>query len=678
MATPEIGSLTAHSPQESQFVGSSSGVFFINTVRQAFFSSSGEFPPPEDTLVGSESTPHPYAQEETPVSQWQYDPTVAGVLGHAPPQSLARDLMMVYFKVWHPLFPFLHGPTFLNAMELLYSQDQTQTAPRSSLAHNTPWTTIFHASMHSLLCPLTARHNLLTLQALLASQLYLVATMSLRTASTVGGCMLRSMLHAGLHRCPFRYRELSTSSQHRHLRKRIFWSAYALDRYLSQALGLPLGIQDSDIDVCAPGCPELHRPLQHTPSRHHQVQATFTSASQPTTPSAYSVAASEHDKEKEKEKRELPFASYVQSGKITGEALELFHKTIFARSISQTSVLVLTTSVHKWWNSLDLPPPPPPSLQPTSSPRPSALRTIDKSASSRNSNIETDPPFNYTPFFTILYQHLILLINRPSLSLPPNTPEFASSLQSCISAARHILLALKAQRDAGQALFWPGFLSAVWMAGLVLAFACQLGQYVLERGCLEISSSLHFLKIMSSQWEPAKHCHTALSLLLRAVSRLDPDSAAAAAASNFPNATTTTTTTGINSTATNAQNRDTPAGINAGEDSSPPASSSSASAASSGARKRRKLNAGASESLPPRQRTSSERLSEYGAGGVGLGIQGNSLPGNPNGTGPLDDGWSQSQSQSQALELDIDLVDLLQEANFDSLMDLFGHQYPTF
>ncbi|KKK18530.1 hypothetical protein AOCH_007284 [Aspergillus ochraceoroseus] len=148
MATPEIGSLTAHSPQESQFVGSSSGVFFINTVRQAFFSSSGEFPPPEDTLVGSESTPHPYAQEETPVSQWQYDPTVAGVLGHAPPQSLARDLMMVYFKVWHPLFPFLHGPTFLNAMELLYSQDQTQTAPRSSLAHNTPWTTIFQCVFH--------------------------------------------------------------------------------------------------------------------------------------------------------------------------------------------------------------------------------------------------------------------------------------------------------------------------------------------------------------------------------------------------------------------------------------------------------------------------------------------------------------------------------------------------
>jgi hypothetical protein len=27
----------------------------------------------------------------------------------------------VYFKVWHPLFPFMHGPTFLQAMEKVYS-----------------------------------------------------------------------------------------------------------------------------------------------------------------------------------------------------------------------------------------------------------------------------------------------------------------------------------------------------------------------------------------------------------------------------------------------------------------------------------------------------------------------------------------------------------------------------
>lgn len=31
-----------------------------------------------------------------------------------------------------------------------------------------------------------------------------------------------------------------------------------IDRYLSQALGHPLGIQDSDIDVCSLTSPELH------------------------------------------------------------------------------------------------------------------------------------------------------------------------------------------------------------------------------------------------------------------------------------------------------------------------------------------------------------------------------------------------------------------------------------
>ncbi|KAL2820946.1 hypothetical protein BDW59DRAFT_174285 [Aspergillus cavernicola] len=659
-ATPEIGTLTAHSPQESQFVGSSSGVFFINTVRRAFGSSSGEFPPPEDTIVGSESTPHT-VHEETPVSQWEYDPSIACVLGQMPPQHLARDLMMVYFKVWHPLFPFLHGPTFLHAMESLYSeQDQDQPREVSNNKHNTPWTTIFQcifhlaslirpdlqlppecriqppisASMHSLLSPLTVRHDLLSLQALLASQLYLVATMSLRTASTIGGCMLRSMLHAGLHRCPFRYRELSASSQHRHLRKRIFWSAYALDRYLSQALGLPLGVQDSDIDVCPPGSPEIHKPLQHLPP-----PPNASSIPQPSPSEAEAAQA----------RKETPFASYVQSGQLTGEALELFHKSIYVRSISQTSILVLTTSVHKWWNSLDLPPSP--SLSPLSH---QPVEPIDTD----------EAPFNYTPFFTILYQHLLLLLNRPALSLPNTTPEFASALQSCISAARHILLALKAQKDSNQALFWPGFLSAAWMAGLVLAFACQLGQYVLVKGCSEISSCLDFLRIMSAKWEPAKHCHRALSLLLRAVSRPDPPTTINAAATNIATASAmgTTITTAIGTLSNNNPSR--------GADQSPLTNK----------RKKRKVD---SSSYPHSPGTTGmgigvdyveESLSQQDAGFGFSTVPGSGVDIGGDGSGSASEGMNWDQS----LDLDMNMADLLQEGNFDSLMDLFGQQYPTF
>ncbi|RDW93502.1 transcription factor domain-containing protein [Aspergillus mulundensis] len=672
METPEIGSLTAHSPQESQFVGSSSGVFFINTVRRAFGSTSREFPQPEDTLVGSEDTLHglhrnsPHGEsEETPVSRWEYDSSIACVLGLAPPQSLARDLMMVYFKVWHPLFPFLHGPTFLRAMEGLYrgsgdgngdgieAGDKNQHKEITSTAWTAIFQCIFHlaslvspelqlppechiqppisASIHTLLTPLTARHDLLSLQALLAAQLYLVATMSLRTASTVGGCMLRSMLHAGLHRCPFRYRELSASasSQHRHLRKRIFWSAYALDRYLSQALGLPLGVQDSDIDVCPPGAPEAHRPLVHLP--------TANSANPKETPNEAEAAA-----EAERTRKETPFASYVQSGKLTGEALELFHKSIYVRSISQTSVLLLTTSVHKWWNGLDLPAPP--------VPQPSTSASLRSSKETAGASSDLEKPFNYTPFFTILYHHLLLLLHRPSLSLPSSTPEFASALQSCISAARHILSALTTQKDAGQALFWPGFLSAAWMAGLVLAFACQLGQYVLAKGCAEIEACLAILKSMAGQWEPARHCHRALGLLLRAVERGDGRAgggggglATAAGADGQ----------GLGFAGLGGENGEVSAVM--GETGS-----------TMNPRKRRRVEPSYSTGVQSQDFLEDERMNADSAllGENALDTQGEMM--------------GQDVSWDQSLGLDMNMVDLLQEGNFDSLMDLFGQQYPTF
>ena len=508
----EMGSLTARSNEESQFVGSSSGVYFVNTVRQAFSqnlnqssssssspSGQGCFPSPEETLVGSEDSPRDkqHVDPSSPsvvvggdvlfLSHWKYAPAVAAQLGDAPSVDVARELMMVYFRAWHPLFPFLHGPTFLQAMELLYAgyrgQDTTMTAPNQPPLHDhrsACWTVILQcvfnlasllrpdlhlppnsqidspSSVYPLLGTLSCRHDLSSLQALLAAQLYLVAKMSLRTASTVGGCILRSMLHAGLHRCPFRYKELS--SHDRQLRKRIFWCAYAVDRYLSQALGLPLGIQDSDVDVCPPGASEVHVPgvLVHRPGKPP------------------SKNGNQRSKDIEDQcKREAALASYVESGKLTGRALELFHKSILVRSIRRSTVLYLASDVHKWWNSL------PRDLQSN----PISPSSSSSSSTNTNANTNSNQPFNFGPFFIVLYHHLILLINRPFLSLAPSTPEFCSALQTCIGAARGILAALSSQVEQGQPLFWPGFLSAAWMSGLVLAFACRLGQYVLGKGC---------------------------------------------------------------------------------------------------------------------------------------------------------------------------------------------------
>ena len=456
--TSEIGSLTANSNEDSQFMGSSSGVYFVNTVRRAF--SKGEdpqgpsetgFPPAEDTLVGAENSPQQNrcrtasscvessfsAEARESNTHWRYDSTIASSLGQAPELDLSKEFMMAYFKVWHPLFPFLHGPTFLQAMEKLYSGDVPNESSQEDHPpdhRSTCWTVILQcifnlgsllrpdlklpaesqiqspASMTSLLAVLATRHDIVSLQALLAIQVYLVANMSLRLASTFGGCVLRSVLHAGLHRCPFRYIQLS--SHDRQLRKRIFWCAYAVDRYLSQALGLPLGIQDSDIDVCLPAAPEIHSPrgvgssTDENPLRVTHTPAGGSDGGERAEESVLSPKPSNNQPgaipEAGNRQKELMLASYVDSGTLTGRALELFHKSILVRSVRRSSVLFLVTDVHKWWNSLPL--------------------ELQGKTTGNTTSIEN--PFEFGPFFTVLYQYLILIIHRPSLSSDPTTAEF--------------------------------------------------------------------------------------------------------------------------------------------------------------------------------------------------------------------------------------------------------------
>ncbi|KAJ5085936.1 hypothetical protein N7532_010707 [Penicillium argentinense] len=711
--TSEIGSLTANSNEDSQFVGSSSGVYFINTVKRAFSngqdakgSSEAEFPLAEDTLMGAEDSPQrkrrrTSSSREDPIPsvearhsplQWRRDPAIVSSLGQAPPLELARELMMMYFKVWHPLFPFLHGPTFLQAMERLYSSDASDQLIQDTVEsghRSLCWTVILQcifnlgsllrpdlelpaesriqppANMAPLLSVLATRHDIASLQALLAVQVYLVATMSLRLASTFGGCVLRCVLHAGLHRCPFRYTQLS--SHDRQLRKRIFWCAYAIDRYLSQALGLPLGIQDSDIDVCLPAAPELHSPrhrmnpnvnknAQSVGSTPVEVSESGKEGNSTRSPSQSVEDVSRSDHEAANHKKEIVLASYVYSGTLTGRALELFHKSILVRSVRRSSVLFLVTDVHKWWNSLPL------ELQ---GKMPEAVR-------------DTEAAFDFSPFFTVLYQHLILIIHRPSLSLDPTSADFCSGLQTCIGAARGILAALRSQAQTRQALFWPGFLSAAWMSGLVLAFACQLNQYVVAKGLQEIESCSNFLHQMSTQWETARHCEIALSLLAAKIREAENEPDAAAKAHAYA-----------------IMRREEGEPLNPSEQRE---------------QRRAQLNNRSAESRTNSQKTPFEANSTQRRApqteGPYTEMAGVSLNANFLGTGTvhetvqrpyqsiglgmdlgpagapsslaLDFQQTDSSQLAGGSSFDLNMVDLLQGANFDSLFDMIGQQYPSF
>ena len=317
---------------------------------------------------------------------------------------------------------------------------------------------------------LATKGGLVSIQALVAVLLLLVERMSFRAAASVAGMLSRTIFLAGLHRCPMRYPELSPDDCD--IRKRLFWTIYVLDRFLSQALGHPLGIQDSDIDVCPPAGPELHSPNGHFGPHHPPHGAAAASHLRPC-PEALSTSRGHGDAAAhqvlagpgQKAGRHLILAFQVEYSRLTGRALELFHKSIHVRSIDPGTVLSLRTDLDAWWNSV-----------------PSDLQDFDVAA---EGNVRPSDPrrsFNPAAFFMLLHSQLRLLIYRPWLSLEPSTAEFQSALQICIRVSRDIILNMNKQHVAGYAIFWPGYLSVAWMAGIILAFACHLQLYSSERG----------------------------------------------------------------------------------------------------------------------------------------------------------------------------------------------------
>lgn len=491
--TAELGSLNAKPNEGSRFIGSSSGVFFVKTVRNAFSAASNftqdeekSTPLDEEIVAGSDVASYDGSRAEEEGSTHRplqlYDTQgIYNAIGYPPDRELATELTMSYFRTWHKLFPFLHGPSFSQGLESLYATE----SPKYEIEHIST-AVIFqyvfniasldrpdlpmppHSKIRSpkgilfLLGLLVQKHDIPSVQALLACQIYLLAIMALRPASTVGGLITRAALHSGLHRCPFRYEQLSHHECD--IRKRVWWTAYSIDRYLTQALGHPLGIQDSDIDVCLPGCKESHRRVIHnrrtsrdptTQLLLHMPSVAGPNEGPQEVPESASVMPHTPDPET-KRRREAALANYAQYSKLIGRVLEVFHKSIHTRRADRNTILELNSDIDSWWNDL-----------------PSHLQDLSPGVRADTTDLSA--------FFNILYHQLILQVNRPSLSLDPLSPEFRSGCQQCIKAGRAIIYLLKEHSAASQTRFWPGFLSAVWMSGLVIAFACQLGWYNVDK-----------------------------------------------------------------------------------------------------------------------------------------------------------------------------------------------------
>ena len=92
-----------------------------------------------------------------------------------------------------------------------------------------------------------------SVQARLAQCIHLLASSRINQAWYIFGTATQMISALGLHRKPHTKSSLPKSeSSNIDTRRRVFWSAYTLDRYLSVILGRPRIFRDEDIDQTLP------------------------------------------------------------------------------------------------------------------------------------------------------------------------------------------------------------------------------------------------------------------------------------------------------------------------------------------------------------------------------------------------------------------------------------------
>ena len=275
----------------SSFVGSASGIYFIRSVygaiRGAHLTTSSQIETPESDHVPGEDDYLPSSAPNARGRIWRDEETTQRSLSSVTFQNLV-EWSGSYFANWHPFYPYLHAPSILEylgkvpqlnvevndgapnfQMTILRSIMSISLADRrqSQLldAAQYPAELVFQSYDDAVDClqhVLTRPTTLLSLQAAISVQLFLVSMLRLNAASRLGGMIIRMALQLGLHRCPARFPSFSVGEKEH--RQRIFWSLYSIDRFICQSMGLPLSLHDDDVDVCYPTA-ERHPGYQHPP-----------------------------------------------------------------------------------------------------------------------------------------------------------------------------------------------------------------------------------------------------------------------------------------------------------------------------------------------------------------------------------------------------------------------------
>ncbi|CCG84778.1 protein of unknown function [Taphrina deformans PYCC 5710] len=189
-----------------------------------------------------------------------------------PPFAVAKQYVDCYFFHSHTQAPFLHYTSFKQRFFAFYSSQfldqqphwlfilnmvlaigQTtlirQEALRGERHENDPSYKFFETAM-ALLERSIDRTSITTIQCLLLLSIYGLQHPQAVSIYRIVAQAMRVCIELSLHRT--QNRKLSLTPLDREMRKRIFWSAYSLDRFASISLGRPCSIADECISCELP------------------------------------------------------------------------------------------------------------------------------------------------------------------------------------------------------------------------------------------------------------------------------------------------------------------------------------------------------------------------------------------------------------------------------------------
>ncbi|KAL8657826.1 MAG: hypothetical protein Q9226_001530 [Calogaya cf. arnoldii] len=266
----EAGSLHLDDQGHYDFYGQSSGMIFLRRMREQF----------GDLLVKFDGTSLPFTKPSTISGRLNSSKSNSGSpmdssrsnVHDLPAKSCARKLCSYALTDAAALFPFVHQPTFYTMFDRVYDTPRESYEPidekflpllYSVIALGCLFATAEESMLQSygyesatdlgyLSYPLIARQlmdvtdcrDLSSLQALLIMIMFLQASSKLSTCYSHIGIALRSALRMGLHRSvPNQFSPIEQET-----RKRVFWCIRNMDIYVGALLGLPICLDNKDID----------------------------------------------------------------------------------------------------------------------------------------------------------------------------------------------------------------------------------------------------------------------------------------------------------------------------------------------------------------------------------------------------------------------------------------------